>query len=95
MGLPESRRHTLAFWSLGLVLFALTGSIVAWMSGDGYPIDWPWIGLMVATLASTAAILIKPTRPRLHTVLNGVAIALTFPFATWVLWRVFTLVPAR
>jgi hypothetical protein len=89
MGLSDSRRRTLAFWSLGLVLLALTGSIVARIYVDGYTIDWPWMGLMVATLASVGAILIKPTRPRLHSALNGVAIALTFPFATWVLWRMF------
>jgi hypothetical protein len=89
MDLSESRRRTLAFWSLGLVLLTLTGSIVAWLCVDGYAIDWPWMGLMAAILASMVAILIEPTRPRLHIALSGIAIALTFPFATWVLWRIF------
>jgi hypothetical protein len=89
MGLSESRRRTLAFWSLGLALLALSGSVAAWLFVDGYAIDWPWMGLMTATLASIAAVLIKPTRPRLHIALNGIAIALTFPFAAWILWRIF------
>jgi hypothetical protein len=89
MALSESRRRTLAFWALGFVLIALAGSIVASLFVAGYAIDWPWMGLMTATLASIAAILTKPTRPRLHFALNGIAIALTFPFATWALWRIF------
>jgi hypothetical protein len=68
---------------------ALAGSVAAWLFVDGYAIDWPSIGLMTATLASIVAVLIRPTRPRLHIALNGIAIALTFPFAAWVLWRIF------
>ena len=89
MDLSEARRRTLAFWCLGLVLLAMAGSIAAWQLVDGYAIDWPLMGLMVATLASAIAGLVKATRPRLHFALNGIAIALTFPFATWALWRIF------
>jgi hypothetical protein len=89
MDLSESRRRTLAFWSLGLILLALSGSVAAWLFVGGYAIDWPWMGLMTATLASIVAIVIKPTRPRLHTALNGIANVLTFPFAAWLLWRMF------
>ena len=89
MGLSEPRRRTLAFWSLGLVFLALLGSVAAWLFVDGYPIDWPLMGLMTATLASIVAVVVKPTRPRLHVAVNGIAIALTFPFAAWVLWRIF------
>jgi hypothetical protein len=76
-----------AFWSLGLVLLALLGSVAAWQFVDGHAIAWPMIGLNTATVASVAAALIKPTRPSLHIALNGIAIARTFPVAAWVLWR--------
>ena len=89
MGLSEPRRRTLAFWSLGLVLLALLGSIAAWLFVDGYPLDWPLMGLMTATVASMGAVLVNPTRPRLRVALDGMAIALTFPLAAWVLWRIF------
>jgi hypothetical protein len=89
MGLSDSRRRTLAFLSLGLFLLALSGAIVARLFIDGYLIDWPWMGLIAASMASIAAVLIKPTRSRLGSALEGIAIALTFPLATWVLWRIF------
>jgi hypothetical protein len=73
-----------------LVLCALAGSVAAWLLVDGYAIDWPMMGLMAATLTSMAAVLAKPTQPRLRVALDGVAIALTFPCATWILWRIFT-----
>jgi len=89
MWLTESRRHTLAFWSLGLALLAMAGSIVAWLFVDGYDIDWPMMGIMAATIASASAILIMPKRPKLRLVLNGLALALTFPLSAWILWRIF------
>jgi hypothetical protein len=89
MVVSESQRRTLALWSLGLTLVAITGSMAAWSFVDGYAIDWPLMGVMAATLGSMAAVLANPTRPRLRSALNGIAIALTFPFATWVLWRIF------
>jgi hypothetical protein len=89
MDLSEPRRRTLAFWSLGLVLLALMGSVAALLFVDGYALDWPLMGLTTATVASMGAVLIKPTRPRLRVALNGIAVALTFPFAAWVLWRIF------
>jgi hypothetical protein len=67
---------------------ALSGAIGARLFIDGYLIDWSWMGLIVASIASIAAVLIKPTRSRLGNALEGIAIALTFPFATWVLWRI-------
>jgi hypothetical protein len=90
MVVSESRRRHLALWSVGLVLFAVIGSIAAGLFVDGYAIDWPFMGLMAATLASLAAVLATPRRPRVHAALNGIAIALTLPFAAWVLWRIFT-----
>ena len=89
MVLSESRRRTFASWSLGLTLFAVAGSIAAWLFVDGYAIDWPLMGLMAATLASMTAVLAKPTRPGLRIALNRIAIALTFPLATLILWRIF------
>jgi hypothetical protein len=89
MVLSESQRRTLALWSLGLTLVAVAGSIAAWLFVDGFAIDWPLMGLMAATLASMAAVIANPTWPRLRIALNGIAIALTFPFAAWVLWRIF------
>jgi hypothetical protein len=89
MDLSESRRRTLAFWSIGLTFLAMAGSIAAWQFVDGFAIDWPLMGIMVATLASMAAVLIRPIRPRLYLALTGIALTLTFPLATWVLWRIF------
>ena len=89
MVLSESQRHSLAFWSLGLTLCAVAGSIAAWLFVGGYAIDWPQMGIMAATLASMGAVLANPTRPGFRIALNGVAIALTFPCASWVLWRIF------
>jgi hypothetical protein len=67
----------------------MAGSIAAWQFVDGYAIDRPLMGIMVATLASMAAILIKPSRPMLHHTLNRISGALTLPCAAWVLWRIF------
>jgi hypothetical protein len=89
MWLTESRRRTLASCSLGLALLAIAGSVAARLFVDGYDIDWPMMGIMAATVASAAAILIKPTRSTLRLVLNGIALALTFPLAAWILWRIF------
>jgi hypothetical protein len=89
MVLSESQRRTLALWSLGLTLCAMVGSIAGWLLVGGYSIDWPLMGIMAATLASMAAVLANPTRPRLRVTLNGIAIALTLPFSAWVLWRTF------
>jgi len=47
------------------------------------------MGIMAATLASLTAQLVKPTWPRLIFALKGIAIALTLPLATWILWRFF------
>jgi hypothetical protein len=89
MVLSDSQRHNLALWSLGLTCCAVVGSIAAWLFVGGYAIDWPLMGIMAATLASMGAVLANPTRPRVRIALNGIAIALTFPCATWVLWRIF------
>ena len=90
MTISEPRRRTLAIWSFGLVLVSLTGSIAASFFLDGYVIDWASMGLMAATLMAMAALLAKPERPRLHRALNALAIALTIPFAAWVLLRMLS-----
>ena len=89
MNHSESQRRSLAFWSLGLVILAMAGSFAAWQFVDDYTIDWPLMGIMAATLASLTAQLLKPTRPRLIFAPKGIAIALTLPLATWILWRFF------
>jgi delta 1-pyrroline-5-carboxylate dehydrogenase len=89
MVLSESQRRNLALWSLGLTFCALVGSITAWLFVDGYAIDWPLMGIMAATLASMGAVLAKPARPRLRIAFNAIAMALTLPFTSWVLWRIF------
>ena len=89
MDLSESQRRSLAFWSLGLVILAMAGSFAALQFVDGYTIDWPLMGIMAATLASLTAQLVKPTWPRLIFALKGIAIALTLPLETWILWRFF------
>jgi len=89
MRLSESGRRTLAFWAIGLTLLAMASSTAAWQLVDGYGIDWPLMGIMVATLTSMVAILIKPSRPMVQHALNGISVALTFPCAAWVLWRIF------
>jgi hypothetical protein len=89
MVVSESQRRHLALWSIGLTLCALAVSLVAWLFVGGYAVDWPLMGILAATLASMGAVLANPTRPMLHIALNGIAVALTIPFATWVLWRIF------
>jgi len=89
MVLSESRRRALASWSLGLTAVAMAGSIAAWSFVEGYVIDWPLMGLMAATVVSMAAVLAGPARRRLSAALGGIGIALTFPFSTWLLWRLF------
>lgn len=89
MDVSEHQRRRLTLVSAGLVLAALIGSLGAWQLVDGYRLDLPMIGAMVAALASAASVLTGHGRPRLRKTFEWVAILLTVPCAALVLMRIW------